>query len=67
MGVKKQGQAQILPLHTKRLKSPEPPMPPNLFDLPDPLPDHEVFTRLIDSGAVKIERIISTGQTTPAG
>ena len=42
-------------------------MPPNLFDLPDPLPDHEVFTRLIDSGAVKIERIVSTGQTTPAG
>ena len=42
-------------------------MAPNLFDLPDPLPDHEIFTELSDSGAVRIERIVSTGQTTPFG
>ena len=42
-------------------------MPPNLFDLPDPLPDDEEFTEVLHSKDMKIERIVSTGQTTPAG
>ena len=42
-------------------------MSPNLFDLPDPLPDDEEFTHLIRTGNLRIERIVSTGQTTPAG
>ncbi len=48
---------------------------PNLFDLPDMpwvspsdrLSPHEHFDTLIAAGAIKIERIISIGQTTPAG
>ena len=40
-------------------------MPPNLFDLPDPLPDDELFTELFHTASFRIERIISTGQTTP--
>ena len=39
----------------------------NLFDLPDPLPDHEEFTELLRSKDVSIERIVSTGQVTPEG
>lgn len=39
----------------------------NIFDLPEPLPDEEVFNDLIPPKGVKIERIISNGQTTPAG
>ena len=42
-------------------------MPLNIFDLPDPLPDDEIITTLINSNEVKIERIVSTGQTTPEG
>jgi len=42
-------------------------MPPNLFDLPDPLPDNEEFTELLRSKHLRIERIVSSGQTTPAG
>ena len=42
-------------------------MPPNLFDLPNPLPDDEEFTELIRSKNLRIERIVSSGQTTPAG
>ena len=42
-------------------------MRPNIFDLPVPLPDDEVFTTLINSDEVRIERIVSTGQTTPEG
>ena len=42
-------------------------MPPNIFDLPDHLPDDEIITTLINSNEVKIERIVSTGQTTPEG
>jgi cupin 2 domain-containing protein len=39
----------------------------NLFaDLPQSLPD-EQFDVLIESGAVKIERIVSTGQASPPG
>lgn len=40
----------------------------NLFDLPVPLPDEEVFESLTPSGhGVLIERIISRGQRTPEG
>ena len=42
-------------------------MTENIFDLPDPLPAEEVITELVSTKAVKIERIISSGQTTPAG
>ena len=42
-------------------------MPPNLFDLPYPLPDAEEFTELLRSKNLRIERIVSSGQTTPAG
>ena len=42
-------------------------MSPNLFDLPDPLPDNEEFTELLRSKALRIEKIVSSGQTTPAG
>lgn len=40
---------------------------PNLFDLPDRLPPQEQFETLIAAGSIKIERIISSGQTTPTG
>ncbi|MCY4579690.1 MAG: cupin domain-containing protein [Chloroflexi bacterium] len=39
----------------------------NIFDVPDPLPDNEVFTELLGSADVRIERIVSTGQATPPG
>ena len=39
----------------------------NLFDLPDPLPQDEEFRDLVPGRAVKIERIVSSGQTTPKG
>ena len=39
----------------------------NIFDLPEPMPDDEVFTELISSEGVRIERIVSSGQTTPTG
>ena len=42
-------------------------MPVNLYDLPVPLPDAEEFTDLIPDRGVKIERIVSHGQTSPAG
>ena len=42
-------------------------MHPNLFALPDPLPDSEQFDTLVPDHGVHIERIISTGQTTPEG
>ena len=38
----------------------------NLFDLPCPLPDGELFTDLLLTDSVRIERIVSGGQTTPA-
>jgi cupin 2 domain-containing protein len=42
-------------------------MSDNLFaDLPGRLPD-ELFETLAEGGAVTIERIVSTGQATPAG
>ena len=42
-------------------------MPLNIFDFPDPLPDDEVITTLLLSNQVRIERIVSTGQTTSEG
>ena len=39
----------------------------NLYDLPEPLPAEELFTDLIPDRGVKIERIVSSGQTTPPG
>lgn len=39
----------------------------NLFQLPDPLPNTEEFEPLHQSENLLIERIISTGQTTPEG
>ena len=42
-------------------------MTANIFDLPEPLPNYEVFTDLISAESVRIERIISSGQTTEAG
>ncbi|MCY4489383.1 MAG: cupin domain-containing protein [Deltaproteobacteria bacterium] len=42
-------------------------MTTNLYDLPDSLPEAEAFTDLIPDRGVKIERIVSHGQATPAG
>ena len=39
----------------------------NIFDVPIPLPTQEQFDDLIPDQGVKIERIVSTGQTTPKG
>ena len=39
----------------------------NIYDLPNPLPAEELFTDLIQDRGVKIERIVSTGQSTPEG
>ncbi len=39
----------------------------NIFDLPLHLPPEEYFEPLISGSNLRIERIISTGQTTPAG
>ncbi|MGP1382740.1 MAG: cupin domain-containing protein [Thainema sp.] len=40
---------------------------PNLFDLPANLPPDEYFEVLAASSHCRIERIISTGHTTPPG
>ena len=40
---------------------------PNIFNLPSQLPHEEQFEALVSSDSVLIERIISTGQTTPTG
>lgn len=42
-------------------------MSPNLYDLPTPLPAGELFADLIPDTGVKIERIVSGGQSTPEG
>ncbi|KUG03717.1 hypothetical protein ASZ90_018860 [hydrocarbon metagenome] len=39
----------------------------NLFKMPDDLPDDEVFESIIQDKGILIERIISTGQSSPAG
>ena len=42
-------------------------MPMNIYTLPNPVPAEELFTDLIPDRGVKIERIVSTGQSTPEG
>ncbi len=39
----------------------------NIFNLPSSLPNRELFESIISNDNILIERIISTGQTTPAG
>lgn len=39
----------------------------NLFEVPEHLPDAELFEQLLTASDLKIERIISKGQVTPAG
>jgi cupin 2 domain-containing protein len=39
----------------------------NLYDLPGELPDEELFERLAEGAGVLVERIVSTGQSTPPG
>ncbi len=39
----------------------------NLYDLPHQLPPEELFSDLIPDAGVKIERIVSSGQSTPEG
>ncbi|HIK33665.1 MAG TPA: cupin domain-containing protein [Oscillatoriales cyanobacterium M59_W2019_021] len=39
----------------------------NIFHLPSDLPQEEYFEPLLSQGNLLIERIISTGQTTPPG
>jgi cupin 2 domain-containing protein len=41
--------------------------PKNFFTLPSPLPNKELFESLLTQENIRIERIISTGQTTPLG
>lgn len=39
----------------------------NIFNLPPSLPNRELFESIISNDKILIERIISTGQTTPPG
>lgn len=39
----------------------------NLFQLPEPLPGAEEFTRLFAAPHLRVERIVSSGQTTTPG
>ncbi len=39
----------------------------NIFNLPSSLPNKELFESIVANGKILIERIISTGQTTPPG
>lgn len=39
----------------------------NLYDLPSELPGEERFERLAEGAGVLVERIVSTGQSTPPG
>lgn len=39
----------------------------NIFNLPPSLPNKELFDSLVSNDNILIERIISTGQTTPPG
>lgn len=40
---------------------------PNIFNLPLSVPNQELFETLVSGNNILIERIISTGQTTPSG
>ena len=39
----------------------------NIFNLPSSLPNQEIFESIVANDNILIERIISTGQTTPSG
>ena len=39
----------------------------NLFRIPEPLPKDEISEPLAEGGGVLVERIVSSGQATPAG
>ena len=39
----------------------------NIFNLPPSLPNRELFESIVSNDNILIERIISTGQTTPLG
>ncbi len=39
----------------------------NIFDLPSSIPNKELFESIVSADNILIERIISTGQTTPPG
>ncbi len=39
----------------------------NIFNLPSEIPNRELFEPLVSSNNILIERIVSTGQTTPSG
>ena len=39
----------------------------NIFNLPSSLPNKELFESIVSNDNILIERIISTGQTTPLG
>ena len=39
----------------------------NIFRLPNRLPSAELFEKLLDDDRILIERVVSTGQATPAG
>ena len=39
----------------------------SVFDLPDELPGEELFEPLAEGAGVLVERIVSTGQSTPPG
>ena len=39
----------------------------NIFDLPSSLPNKELFQSIVCADNILIERILSTGQTTPRG
>ena len=39
----------------------------NIFELPAKLPNEEIFDLLVSADNILIERIISSGQTTPEG
>jgi cupin 2 domain-containing protein len=42
-------------------------MPANLFALPEPMPRDEVTETLLWNDGVRVERILSGGQSSPAG
>ncbi|MFQ4139309.1 cupin domain-containing protein [Nodosilinea sp. PGN35] len=46
---------------------PSAPKPDNLFELPAPLPEAESFSALFETPHLRVERILSSGQTTPPG
>ncbi len=45
----------------------QPPSINNICQLPKDLPTQEIFETIISTANIQIERIISTGQTTPPG